>query len=115
MIVIKDFKTVKKDNGESFNTLIVQGGIEVVKSQKTGRLYFTARNATVATTFDQETCKSIIGVSFEGQIKKVICDPYKYLIQDTGEEIELSHRWEYIDENLDLIEKQLVPETELIQ
>ncbi len=115
MIVIKDFKTIKKEDGESFNTLIVQGGVEPVKSQKTGKLYFTARKATVPTTFDQETCKSVIGTSFEGEIKKVMCDPYKYLIKDTGEEIELKHRWEFIDNNLDLIEKQVVSDSEIIQ
>ena len=97
MVVIKDFKTIKKDNGETFNTLILQGGVEPVKSQKTGRIYFTARTARVPTTFDEATCKGVIGSTFSGEIKKVSCDPYSLVIEDTGEVIDLSHRWEYVD------------------
>lgn len=114
MVVIKDFKTVKKDNGETFFTLIVQGGVEPVKSKKTGRIYFTTRTARVPTTFDEETCKGVIGTTFEGEIKKVACDPYKFVIQETGEEVELEHRWEYVDETLDLLHEHVVPKTEAI-
>ena len=108
MVTIKDLKTIKKDDGEEFYCLIVEGGIQPVKSQKTGRMYFTTRTATVPTTFDLKTCKKVIGTSFEGEVRKVACDPYDYTIEDTGETIELKHRWEFIDDTLDVLEEHVV-------
>ena len=115
MVIIKDYQKITKDDGEAFFTLVVQGGVEPVKSQKTGRIYFTARTARVPTTFDEKTCKSVIGTEFDGEIKKVTCEPYKYVIKDNGEEIELKHRWEFVDESLDLIQKHVVNTTEEIK
>ena len=59
MVTIKDYKTITKDDGEKFFALIVEGGIEPVISQRTGRTYFTARTATVPTTFGEETWSSL--------------------------------------------------------
>jgi hypothetical protein len=115
MVIVKDFKTVTKENGEAFSLLIVQGGVEPVKSQRTGRIYFTVRTAKVPTTFDEATCKSVLGTTFDGEIKKVACDPYKFVITETGEEIEMQHRWEYVDENLDLMQAHVVSTTEAIK
>ena len=108
MVRIIDFKTRSNEEGEEFNVLIVQGGVEPVKSKETGKLYFTARKASVPSTFDAETCKTLIGESFEGTIEKVSCEPYEYTIADTGEVIELDYRFEYVDETLDLVEQNTV-------
>ncbi|MDW5289453.1 hypothetical protein [Formosa sp. PL04] len=114
MVTIKDFKTIKKENGEVFHALIVQGGVESVKSQKTGRLYFTVRTATVPTTFDEAVCKSILGTQFDGQIKKVMCDPYTYVVESTGELIELKHRWEFVDESLEVLQDHVIQQSDSI-
>ncbi|WP_435136763.1 hypothetical protein [Formosa sp. A9] len=114
MVTIKNYKAVKNKSGEQFFLLVVEGGVEPVKSTKTGRLYFTTRTATVPTTFDESTCKSVIGTTFDGQIKKVACEPYKYVVEATGEEIELSHRWEYIDESLEVLNNHVIQENGLI-
>lgn len=115
MVTIKNYKTITKDDGEKFYALILEGGIEPVLSQKTGRTYFTARTATVPTTFGEETCKSAIGTQFLGVIKKVECEPYEYTLQNTEETIELSHRWEYVDDNLQVLSEHVVKDTETIQ
>lgn len=114
MVKIKDVKTVTKSNGEEFYCLIVEGGVQPVISDKTGRMYFTTRTATVPTTFDLKTCKNIIGSEFEGEVRKVVCEPYEYVIEDTGEIINLSHRWEFIDEGQKVLQDHLVKETETI-
>jgi len=111
MVTIKDLKTIKKENGEEFHCLIVEGGVQPVKSKRTGRIYFTARHATVPTTFDLKTCKKVIGTSFDGEVRKVSCDPYSYVIEDTGETIELDYRWEFVDDTLDVLEEHVVKET----
>lgn len=115
MVIVKDLKPIKKKDGETFYCLIVEGSVEPVRSEKTGRIYFTARRATVPTTFDQKTCKKVIGAEFDGDVVRVACDPYEYTIEDTGEIIELSHRWEFQDENLEMLEKHMVGEKETIK
>jgi hypothetical protein len=67
----------------------------MVKSQKTERFYATARKVTIPSTFNEETCKSLIGTEMPGRIVKVETEPYEYTLKETGEVIELSHRYEY--------------------
>lgn len=112
MVTIVNFKTFTKDNGENFYGLVVQGGIEVVKSQQTGKTYFTAKTATVPTTFNEQTCSSLIGTQIDGHVKKVECDPYDYTVKETGEVVELYHRYDYVSEedyaiDINLVQPQL--------
>ena len=107
MVTVKEVKKVENAMGEEFYGLIVQSGAMPVKSKKTGRIYLTSKTAFVATTFDEQTASSMIGQEFEGTIRTVVTEPYEYTIEETGEVIELSHRWEYNDPALDL-EQQLV-------
>jgi hypothetical protein len=108
MVTIVNFKTFTKEDGEDFYGLVVQGGIEVVKSQQTGKTYFTAKTATVSTTFDEQTCAGLIGTKLDGHVQKVECDPYDYTVKDTGEIIELHHRYDYVSEEDYVIETNLV-------
>jgi hypothetical protein len=78
--------------------LILQGGIEMVKSKETGNFYATAKRATVTSTFDEQTCKSLVGEKLPGVISKENCEAYNYTIRETGEIVELSHRWVYLPE-----------------
>lgn len=114
MVTVKEIKKAENSKGEVFFGLIVQSGAVPVKSQKTGRLYFTAKTAFVPTTFDEHTAASLIGTEFEGTVKKVQTEPYDYTIEETGEIITLSHRWEYVDTTLDMIEEQVVEEAAVI-
>lgn len=113
MVTVKEIKKATNSKDEEFYGLIVQSGAVAVKSKQTGRLYLTAKTAFVATTFDEETASSLIGTTFEGSIKKVQTEPYSYTIEETGEIIELSHRWEYYDPALEM-EEQVVKESAVI-
>lgn len=84
--------------GDSFFVLELQGGIQMVKSKETNKFYITAKKATVPSTFDEATCKSLIGSELPGEVVKVETEPYEYTIKETGEVIELSHRYEYQEE-----------------
>jgi len=114
MVKIIDYKTRSNDQGKEFNVLIVQGGVEPIKSRTTGKVYFSTRTASVPSTFDEETCKELIGTSFEGKVAKVKCEPYDYTFKETGETVELSFRYEYVNEELDVTEKHLIPEEEVL-
>ncbi|MFH4969318.1 hypothetical protein V8G61_14025 [Gaetbulibacter sp. M240] len=109
MVTVKEIKKAENSKGEEFYGLIVQSGAVPVKSKRSGRVYITAKTAFVATTFDEETASSLIGSEFEGTIRKVETDPYEYTIEETGEIITLSHRYEYVDPALDM-EEQVVEE-----
>ena len=113
MVTVKEVKKAENSMGEEFFGLIVQSGAVAVKSKETGRVYFTAKTAFVSTTFDEETATSMIGQEFEGTIKKVETEPYEFTIKETGEIIELSHRWEYHDPALEM-EEQVVREALVI-
>lgn len=74
----------------------IMGELELLQSQKTGRFYATARRCMISTTFDAITAGTFVGQSLSGTIGKVDCDPYTYKVPETGEEVELAHRWDYV-------------------
>jgi len=104
MVRIIDYKKRTNAEDEEFFVLVLQGGLEIVKSQETGRYYATAKSATMSSTFDENTCKSLIGEEIPGAIKKVETEPYEYAVPETGEVITLSHRWEFQKEGDSLSE-----------
>ena len=81
--------------GQKFFALILQGGLEMVKSKETGNYYATAKRATVTSTFTEETCKELIGQEIPGSIQRMPCEPYEFTVAATGEVLFLEHRWVY--------------------
>ena len=76
MVRIVDFAERTNSDGETFYALILQGSLEMVLSSETGHYYATAKRASITSTFDEETCKSLIGSELPGSIQKVKVDPY---------------------------------------
>jgi len=99
MVRIIDYKTRISEDGKEFFTLEIQGGIEMVLSQTTGNFYATARKSSITTTFNEQTCKALIGTEMPGNIEKQECEPYEYTVEDTGEVITLTHKYMYVPEN----------------
>lgn len=97
---IIDYKRRHKEDGTEFYLLEVQGGIEMVKSKKTGLYYATAKKVTVFTTSDEETCKSLIGTEIPGRITKIKLLHINTLLKETGEIISLEHKYVYLPENI---------------
>ena len=58
-------------------------------------------------------CESLIGSDFPGSIQKVEVEAYEYAIPDTGEMITLTHSYEYVSEE-DNVVKSNVVEKELV-
>jgi len=99
MVTIVDYRKRQRKSGEEFFALILQGGVEFVLSKETGRFYATAKKASMSCTFDEQTCKSLVGSQFPGSVQKLKCDPYEYLVEDTGKVLNLEHRWVYTKED----------------
>ena len=95
MVRIVNYIERVSEDGSSFFALEVQGGIEMIRSKKSGNLYATAKKATIPSTFDEETCQGLIGTELEGNVVKKPCEPYQYKIKETGEVIELHHTYMY--------------------
>jgi len=91
-------------DGKKFYALTVQGGLEMVLSEETGRYYATAKQASVTSTFDEKTCQGLVGTKLPGKISRVKCEPFEYTIRETGEIIKLDHRWTYSPEEASLEE-----------
>lgn len=98
MVRIIDYKTRTSEDGKQFFTLEIQGGIEMVLSQTTSNFYATARKSSITTTFNEQTCKALIGTEMPGNIEKQECDAFEYTIEDTGEIITLTHKYMYVPE-----------------
>lgn len=100
MVTIIDYKLCKSSSGKEFYGLIIQGDVEIITSNETGRAYATARKALISSTFNETVCQSLVGKQLSGSIEKIKCDPYEYTVPDTGEVVELSHTYEYFQDGV---------------
>lgn len=110
MVTIVDYRAYQKEDGTEFYALEVQGGIEIIKSKETGRNYLTARKAVVSCTFDKDTCEALKGTQIDGVIKKVEVAPYEYTLKETGEVIMLSHRYEFLSTDEEVVNNNVIDE-----
>ena len=110
MVKIVDFVKRTNKEGNEFYALILQSGIELVKSRDTGRWYATAKRASITSTFDEAMCQSLIGQEIPGSVQRVECEPYDFTIKDTGEVLTLTHRWQFVNEGEILAAQVVAPE-----
>ncbi len=104
MVQIVGYRECNKEDGSKFYLLELQGGIEMVISNSTGQFYATAKKAVISSTFDESTCKALIGTQMKGSIVKQEVTPYEYIIKETGEEVVLTHKWVYTPDEAPSIE-----------
>ena len=113
MVKIIGYKESLSNEGKAFNSLVLQGGVEIIHSAS-GNIYATARKANLASAFDEETCKGLIGTDLAGTIEKQECEPYEYTSPQTGEILVLYHRYSFIPEEKKVYQElQLMHEVEL--
>ena len=104
MVTITGFSLRTTAVGKEFYSLILQGGIEMVKSKATERFYATIKKCSISSTFDEETCKASIGEKIPGSIQKQSCEPYTFVVKETGEILELNYRWAFVPDGATLEE-----------
>lgn len=81
--------------GKTFFALILMGGMEFVKSRKTGSFYATALKTSITTTFPEQFCRGLIGKTIPGEIQRMEVDPYDYTVEETGEVVTLTHKYRF--------------------
>ena len=96
MVTISDYRVNVNSEGKSFCSLILQGDVELVRSRTTSRFYATARKTSITSTFDENTCRQLIGKTIKGSIVKVDCEDYDYIIPESGEVIRLNYNYSYV-------------------
>ncbi len=106
MVTVIDALERANSQNEKFTALILSGGLELVKSEKSGRFYATVRKASIPSTLDFEHAKSLIGSKIPGTIKRVPCEPYSY-VTESGEEILLEFTYEYVEDESNVAETVL--------
>ena len=94
MVTVTNYAQKKNSDGKKFFSIELTGEVEFAQSQQ-GRPYATARKCFMSTTFDEATCKSLIGKQMAGNIKKIPVEEYEYTVPKTGEVITLDFRYEY--------------------
>lgn len=107
MVQVVNYRECNREDGSKFYMLELQGGIEMVMSKTTGQFYATAKKALINSTFDEPTCKGLIGTQMSGTIYKQEVEPYSYVVRETGEEITLSHKWVYTPEEEPDVQKMI--------
>ena len=111
IVTISGYRLAQNQEGESFVVLELMGDVELVQSSVTGRFYATAKKASITSTFSPEIADRLIGKELPGKVQRVACEPYSYVVPETGEEIVLEHRWDYIPANANLpIAQEVIPE-----
>ena len=112
MVTIIDFVKRENNEGKEFNALILQGGIELVKSKETGNYYATSKKASITSTFDDTTCANLLGQQIPGSIQRVETEPYEFIVKDTGEVLTLTHRWVYLKEG-ETVEEKVIADSKV--
>jgi purine nucleoside phosphorylase len=102
MVTIIDYKQRTSEDGKSFFVLEIEGDVEFVLSHTTGKYYATTRKCSMSCTFDENTCKRLIGMSLNGNIDKVECEPYEYVVKETGEHITITHKYSYVPDEVEV-------------
>lgn len=95
MVTVTDILIRERKDGSSFICLELSGGVELVQSTNSGRYYATVRKCSIPCTFDESLAKTMVGQRIEGDIVKVICEPYEFTNPRTGEIMHLQHSWAY--------------------
>lgn len=95
MVQVKNYAQRKRKDGETFITLELVGGLELIQSSKTGNFYASAKKCSIPSTFDEVTAKMMVGQKIEGEIVRVQCDPYDFVNPTTGEVTTLNYTYAY--------------------
>lgn len=94
-IVGYSIRTQKDGEKKQYIALELEGDVEMVQSQQTGRFYATVRRCTVSSSFDELTAQRMVNKQMPGTIVRVPCSGYEFTVPESGEVINLSYRWDY--------------------
>ena len=94
-IVGYSVRAQKEGDKKQYIALELEGDVEMVQSQQTGRFYATVRRCTVSSSFDELIAQRMVGKQMPGSIVRVACEGYEFTVPESGEVINLGYRWDY--------------------
>ena len=115
MVIVKDIAKRKCSDGREFVALILQGGLSLVQSRNTGNFYATVKQCSIPSTFDENSAKSFVGERIPGSVVRKSCEAYAWTNKETGEVIELAHRWVYVPEGSSVEDAIFEGEPEVVE
>ena len=95
MVTVASYAVRETKDGRSFICLDLQGGLEIVQSQQTGKFYATTKRCSLPCTFKEDTAKLLVGTQMKGEIVKRETEPYEFTNKSTGETMMLDYTYEY--------------------
>ena len=96
MLKVIDAKTsVNSKTKEEYNIVVLQGNVEIQKSQATGKFYLRSKTIEIPTTLNQNEAKKLIGSSIPGEIVKVDCPEYLVPVPNSTRKLKITHTYEY--------------------
>ena len=114
MVQVTNFHEVETKEGKTFISLELTGGLELVQSQSTGKMYATVRKCRIPSTFDANIAKMMVGTQLDGDVVRVETDPYDYVNKRTGEITTLQHSYAYRPKgSMELIGESRVQEIQM--
>jgi hypothetical protein len=96
VVTVIDVLEIENAEGDTFVSLVLQGGITMIQSKSSGKFYATTKRTRIASTFDLEDAKHMIGEKIPGSIQKVPCEPYEYQIPDSNETVTLDFTYKFV-------------------
>lgn len=93
MVTVKEYQKRKNAEGMEFFTLTLIGDVQF-RLSKNGAYYATAFKGSITTTFNEETCKGLVGRTFPGQIERIDCEPYEFTLPN-NDTIILNFRYRF--------------------
>ncbi len=113
MVTVENYHVRTSKEGKSFISLELTGDLEMVQSTKNGRFYATVKRCFVSSTFTEAMAKRMLGKQMPGRIVKQEAEPYDYTLPETGEVIQLAHRYGYLPDESSAMMVETT-ETELV-
>jgi hypothetical protein len=96
MLKVIDAKTrVNSKTKEEYNVVVLQGNVEIQKSQSSGKFYLGSKTISIPTTLNQNEAKKLIGSSISGEIVKVDCPEYLVPVPNSTRKLKINHTFEY--------------------
>jgi proteasome assembly chaperone (PAC2) family protein len=106
MLKVIDAKTrVNSKTKEEYNVVVLQGNVEIQKSQSTGKYYLASKTIEIPTTLNQNEIKHLIGTSIPGKIEKVDCAEYLVPVPNSNKKLKINHTFAYSPSDTDEVKK----------
>jgi hypothetical protein len=96
MLKVIDAQTrVNAKTKEEYNIVVLQGNVEIQKSQSSGKFYLGSKTISVPTTLNLNEAKKLIDSFIPGEIVKIDCPEYLVPVPNSNKKLKITHTFQY--------------------